>query len=236
MYYKHIFKRLPERFRKNNTEKLYYVLFDERGAFKDAIKTVKDSRNIDKAKGKTLDLIGANVGQFRNGEGDSLFRQLIKVRIIANMSIGDIKTINTVTSILVKEIYQGLKEAWTEKEWDYEPSAIVINLAQFLSNFPYKLINQIKAAGVRILFETNRKQNIYYAHYAVVDREKTMYQKFENEPSKEQAFFYAHINAATLKEVSFLFPNVNFVKKDGWNLGKVDSASENVLYWGEKFD
>ena len=105
--YKKIFNRLPERFRKSNTDKLYSVLFDEKGAFFNAINSVEDSRNIDNATGDTLDLIGGNLGQIRQGEDDDLFRQLIKVRILANMSIGDIPTINTIMSTLVKDVYLG---------------------------------------------------------------------------------------------------------------------------------
>lgn len=88
--YKRAFNRLPERFRKANNENLYYVLYHD--GFDDiytGLESVRDSRNIDKASGKSLDLLGANVGQFRNGEDDDFYRLLIKTRIIANLSIGD---------------------------------------------------------------------------------------------------------------------------------------------------
>lgn len=111
--YKRAFNRLPERFRKPNNEKLYYVLYhDGFDNIYTGLESVRDSRNIDKAYGKSLDLLGANVGQFRNGEDDDLYRLLIKTRIIANLSIGDIPTINRVMSALIKEVYLGLEEVW----------------------------------------------------------------------------------------------------------------------------
>lgn len=229
--YKKIFNRLPERFRKQNTEKLYYVLFDEKGAFLNEINSVEDSRNIDNATGDTLDLIGGNVGQFRQGEDDELYRQLIKVRIIANMSIGNIDTINLVTSVLVKEVFIGLQEAWPESEWDYEPSAIVLELTHFLSRFPIDLINTIKAAGVRILFLTKLKQNIYYAHYAVIDREKTLYQRLQSEFEKEHKYYQGMANILSEKEITFLFPSVYFIKDDGINVSGAYYLSKERVMW-----
>ena len=161
--YKKIFNRLPERFRKSNTDKLYYVLFDEKGAFLNAINSVEDSRNIDNATGDTLDLIGGNVGQIRQGEDDDLFRQLIKVRILANMSIGDIETINTIMSTLVKETYLGLREAFLYDKNLNEPAAIVLDIEYGNWDIPYYVVDKIKAAGVRVLYATNVKHHLYWA-------------------------------------------------------------------------
>lgn len=156
------FKRLPERFRKTNNEKLYYVLY---GGFDDlvtAFDEVVESRNIDKAYGKTLDYLGENVGQFRQDEDDELYRNLIKVRIIANLSIGDIPVINEVLSILIKDVYLGLQEAWYRDEWDNEPAAISINLTKYTTHIPYEIIDRIKAAGVRVFYEVHYGEKLIY--------------------------------------------------------------------------
>lgn len=153
MKYREAWERLPERFRKENNLKLYYVLyggFDEVFA---AFDEIRASRDLDKAYGETLDKIGANVGQFRLDEDDDLYRQLIKVRIIANLSLGNIPTINKVLSVLTKDVYLGLREAWDKTEYQNEPAKIVVNLSRSIENYPIELIERIKSAGVRVLTE-----------------------------------------------------------------------------------
>lgn len=153
MKYREAWERLPERFRKENNLKLYYVLyggFDEVFA---ALDEIRMSRDLDKAYGETLDKIGANVGQFRLDEDDDLYRQLIKVRIIANLSLGNIPTINKVLSVLTKDVYLGLREAWDKSEYQNEPAKIVVNLSRSIENYPIELIERIKSAGVRVLTE-----------------------------------------------------------------------------------
>lgn len=166
--YKRAFNRLPERFRKPNNEKLYYVLYhDGFDNIYTGLESVRDSRNIDKAYGKSLDLLGANVGQFRNGEDDDLYRLLIKTRIIANLSIGDIPTINHVMSALIKEVYLGLEEVWWNKDHLFEPAAIKLHLGPIAKRIPYEIINRVKAAGVRVLIELNYKKTFYLGVGAV---------------------------------------------------------------------
>lgn len=160
--YKRAFNRLPERFRKPNNEKLYYVLYHD--GFDDiytGLESVRDSRNIDKASGKSLDLLGANVGQFRNGEDDEFYRLLIKTRIIANLSIGDAPTINRVMSALIKEVYLGLEEVWWNRDHLFEPAAIKLQLGPIAKRIPYEIINRVKAAGVRVLIDLNYKEPFY---------------------------------------------------------------------------
>lgn len=160
--YKRAFNRLPERFRKSNNEKLYYVLYHD--GFDDiytGLESVRDSRNIDKASGKSLDLLGANVGQFRNGEDDDFYRLLIKTRIIANLSIGDAPTINRVMSALIKEVYLGLEEVWWNRDHLFEPAAIKLQLGPIAKRIPYEIINRVKAAGVRVLIDLNYKKTFY---------------------------------------------------------------------------
>ncbi|KXA31628.1 hypothetical protein HMPREF3229_00156 [Peptoniphilus harei] len=160
--YKRAFNRLPERFRKPNNENLYYVLYHD--GFDDiytGLESVRDSRNIDKASGKSLDLLGANVGQFRNGEDDDFYRLLIKTRIIANLSIGDAPTINHVMSALIKEVYLGLEEVWMKKEHLFEPAAIKLHLGPISRRIPYEIIYRVKAAGVRVLIDLNYINTFY---------------------------------------------------------------------------
>lgn len=159
LYYK-AWRRLPERFRKENNLNLYYVLYGGYGEIEAGFKTIKDSRDIDKATGETLDKLGSNVGQIRLGEDDELYRLLIKTRIIANLSIGDIPTINYVMSALLKDVFLGLQEVWNYKDYLHEPAAIKLKLGVLTSGIPYVIIDRIKAAGVRVLIELNYRHDL----------------------------------------------------------------------------
>lgn len=171
--YKRAFERLPERFRKTNTEKLYYVLYNDSKDLKQAFDSVRDSRNIDKAEGQTLDLIGANVGQFRIDEDDELYRLLIKTRIIANLSKGDIPTINQVSSVLMKEMFLGLEEVWSSGYFP-EPAAFSLKLDNEIKQIPYELIKRIKSAGVKVFFQFSYEHNLSFGMYGQQSRHSTM--------------------------------------------------------------
>ena len=159
LYYR-AWRRLPERFRKDNNLNLYYVLYGGYDEIKKAYNGINDSRNIDRAFGSTLDKLGSNVGQFRNGEDDDFYRLLIKTRIIANLSIGDAPTINKVLSILTKDIFINITETWPYERYFNEPAAIVLRLSPKFDKFPYEIVQRIKAAGVRIYFDFIAASNL----------------------------------------------------------------------------
>lgn len=192
MKYREAWERLPERFRKENNLKLYYVLYGGFDEVYRAFDEIRASRDLDKAYGETLDKIGANVGQFRLDEDDDLYRQLIKVRIIANLSLGNIPTINKVLSVLTKDVYLGLREAWDKTEYENEPARIVLDLDSAAKTYPMDLIERIKSAGVRVLTEIHydgrmkeifaggrrRVLSIVYREYELTDIKGEMTPRF----------------------------------------------------------
>lgn len=218
LYFK-AWRRLPERFRKSNNLDLYYVLYGGYGELEKGFASINDSRNIDKAQGETLDKLGANVGQFRFGEDDELYRLLIKTRIIANLSIGDIPTINKVMSILVKDIFLGIKETWSYGKHRNEPAAIVLQLSEIWSNIPLEIIHRIKAAGVRVILETYLNQTIYYGmygqkakHYKVLPN-KVEDKEFKNSIYMGMATYHKKIKrVAIMPEVWTLNDNDMFLE------------------------
>lgn len=153
--YLRAFERLPERFRKNNTKDLYYVLYNGASELEAGFKTIEASRHLDNANGLTLDLLGANVGEFRkDGMSDDLYRLYIKVRIISNLSIGDIPTINYVMSTLLGDKYLSIKEGFLDDEFLYkEPAALRMSVHHSAEYLPYEIMERIKAAGIRILID-----------------------------------------------------------------------------------
>ena len=171
--YNQAFSFLPERYRKPTTKQLYYVIFKGFNDIQDAITSIQDSRNIDKAEGKTLDLIGANVGQFRIDEDDELYRLLIKTRIIANLSKGDIPTINQVSSVLMREMFLGLEEVWSSGYFP-EPAAFSLKLDNEIKQIPYELIKRIKSAGVKVFFQFSYEHSLYFGMYGKQARHSTM--------------------------------------------------------------
>ena len=226
------FKRLPERFRKPNTKDLYYVLYGGYGEIEKAFIDVMESRNIEKAYGKTLDNLGGNVGQFRQGEDDELYRRLIQVRIIANLSIGNIPTINTVMSALVKEIYLGLEEVWLDDDRGNEPSAIKLNLSEFSKSFPIDLIMSIKSAGVRVLFSVYKEkhQNIYYA---MTDQRKKTLTIYPNMAEDQKAILSINYGIGTYEKVIHTHSvpvEVWFLSDEGVQVEVVGENEERLIY------
>lgn len=161
--YRIAFSRLPERMRKPKTKDLYYVIFGGLMDMDATINSIRDSRDIDKATGITLDLIGGNVGQYRQGEDDELYRLLIKTRIIANLSNGDIPTINKVLSAVVKEVFIGVQEAWHGDGYT-EPASIKLKLSKDASQLPFELIDRVKAAGIAVMIEVSYGDRIVLKH------------------------------------------------------------------------
>ena len=213
--YKELFDLLPERYRKPTTEKVYFAIFDDRAKMRQAIWEVEQSRDIDKAYGKTLDKFGENVGQFRLDEDDDLYRQLIKVRIIANLSLGNIPTINKVLSVLTKDVYLGLKEVWDKEEYRNEPSKIVIELGSSAKKFPFEIVEAIKSAGVRVLAEIEYKGNLHEIWAG--GRRRVLKVKYEEYQPKDKSGELKEIFAGRLVSVIrrewAIIPEAEFVPK-----------------------
>lgn len=153
--YLQAWERLPERFRKPTNKDLYYVLYNGTDELEAGFKTIEESHNIDNAYGQTLDLLGANVGEFRkDGMDDDLYRLYIKVRIISNLSIGDIPTINYVMSTLLGDKYISIVEGYLDDEFmENEPAALRMSVLNSAKDLPYEIMERIKAAGIRILID-----------------------------------------------------------------------------------
>lgn len=222
--------RLPERFRKTNNLDLYYVLYGGYGELEKGFASINDSRNIDKARGKTLDKLGSNVGQFRRGEDDDLYRLLIKTRIIANLSIGDIPTINKIMSILVKDIFLGIKETWSYEKHRNEPAAIVLQLSEIWSNIPLEIIHRIKAAGVRVILETYLHQDIYYGMYGQKAKHyKVLPNKVEDKEFKHQLFIGMATYHKKIKRVAIM-PEVWTLNQNDMFLEVEDGSGVRMKY------
>lgn len=114
--------------------------------------------DIDNARGSVLDRYGANFGVARGGADDTFYRLLIKIKMIALLSGGDIDTIISAAASLfnvdVSEI--GVRELFPAKIWIYVDEAVLDAERLEASDLIAELMKRIVSAGVgtRIFLRT----------------------------------------------------------------------------------
>lgn len=114
--------------------------------------------DIDTAKGKALDRYGKNYGVLRGGASDEIYRVMIKVKLIAMLSAGDMDTLIQAAAVLfdvdmqsikVEEIFPAKIYLYIdEDQLDEEHRNIAITIA--------KLTKRIVAEGIglKIFYKT----------------------------------------------------------------------------------
>lgn len=155
--YNQLINRLPSNYRKekeSNVGKLYQIISDELIEINNTIEYIKKYQDMDTAIGKTLDRIGNNVLELRNTEDDEVYRQFIKTKIIANLSQGDIETINEVAKVVLGDSFLGISETWNNSLYE-DIAGIVLDIDpngdyNFGKNNP---LSRVKAGGVRMYFQ-----------------------------------------------------------------------------------
>lgn len=133
--------------------------------------------DLDNAKGAVLDRYGANFGVDRGGATDTVYRLLIKVKMIALMSGGDIDTIISAAASLfnvdVSEIE--VRELFPAKIWIYVDEAVLDYERLEAAPLIAELMKRIAAAGVgtRVFLRTyhTARSRSYYAVPALIYNE-----------------------------------------------------------------
>lgn len=130
--------------------------------------------NLDNAQGAVLDRYGANFGVERGGSNDAFFRLLIKIKMIALLSGGDINTIvSSAANLFNVELPEvELREVFPAKVWLYIDEDILD--AERLEAAPLiaELVKRIAAAGIgtRIFLRVRHKAtHRQYLGIAAVD-------------------------------------------------------------------
>ncbi|WP_341320816.1 hypothetical protein NSQ62_14355 [Solibacillus sp. FSL H8-0523] len=157
---KNIISRFSDHFVKNPDSNIYKfisifsVQFEE---VKETLNRMRLWREIDRAEGATLDLIGENVNQKRGYASDEIYRVLLKSKIARNLSDGSINhMINVIAGALnVDRIDVGISELWVLSD---EPAAIKIDQLPYSAiastgidgHNLIRLIKQTAAAGVKV--------------------------------------------------------------------------------------
>ncbi|ASS66367.1 MULTISPECIES: hypothetical protein [unclassified Paenibacillus] len=99
---KDLLRRLPDYFDKraeSTLGRLLGIVSAQLAELEATQNQIREWRDIETARGPTLDRIGVNVGQPRGVATDEVYRILIKSKIARNRSTGDINTIIRVLSV-----------------------------------------------------------------------------------------------------------------------------------------
>lgn len=152
-------RRLPDTYNKEQESRitrLFRIVGQQVTELQRTLRTTERQRDIDQARGATLDAIGRNVSQGRSGLSDAAYRVMIKAKIARNLSPGDVDGIkHTVAAMLnIKADDVGVRQMWLATP--PEPAAVEVHaplhaLERFgLSPEQFATIVQsIVAAGVR---------------------------------------------------------------------------------------
>ncbi|MEK4131981.1 hypothetical protein NYE67_20415 [Solibacillus sp. FSL W8-0474] len=144
--------RLPDNYNKNANSgitKLIKLASEQSNNNEASYELMRASRDIDNAVGPHLDFIGSNLKLKRGSWNDEQYRQMLKIQIAANLSNGDIPTLNKIYKAYLGDSFRGIQEGWSHAL--EEVAAIVIRLNERPIEVPPEL--NVRAGGVKIYYE-----------------------------------------------------------------------------------
>lgn len=153
--------RLPDVYNKSENSNVYKIIklaADQLAAGEDTLRIIHDWKDIDQAQGSILDKLGKDVGQPREGLDDEQYRQKIKIKIRANLSGGEIETLNSICLVLLRDRFDGIREGWTlptSHPIGPQPAMVLFTVKNDGVNFgiPMAEIDDISAGGVAANWE-----------------------------------------------------------------------------------
>ena len=198
-----VLSRLPDNYSREgqiNNKKLHQVIYAEYEEIKNVFKDIKTSRDIDQAYGKTLELIGGNVQQPRVvGENDELYRLMIKTKIIANLSQGDIETINEIGKAVLGDSFVSVRETWNDPAYNREPAGLVFTLQSRARIIP-NTIERAVAGGVGTYWVLIlHEEGVYATATALMSEQTTIKPKIKTNLSSRANLHYSTILTSTDK-------------------------------------
>lgn len=125
---KNVVSKLADYFDKrpdSNISKLLALFSEDMNQIHEVNETVRTWRDIDRAEGTTLDLIGSDVRLTRGPADDPAYRILLKAKIIRNLSDGTVDGIINAIAMTLSEQPDSVQivEKWHD-EFDPEPNTI----------------------------------------------------------------------------------------------------------------
>lgn len=132
--------------RGKNINKYYDVLGELFDEMIQAIEEIALYRDLEKSKGYGLDILGDILGQTREGMADDDYRQLLRIKIVANRSPGDIETLNDFGRLILKQYFEGIYQS-------NEPAKIILRYTYPLVPNAVQMLKKAVAAGVQVTDE-----------------------------------------------------------------------------------
>lgn len=154
-FYDLMISKLTDVFNKakeSNVGKLFSIIAKQLDDLEFTLRRMDEWRDIDNAKGVHLDRLGSEIVQeFRNGQSDEEYRLRIKTKIIANLSKGDIETINNVLQMFLGDSFIGVREMWSIDDPLIEPEPVGILITTKIHvPFPAGVIGRVTAGGISV--------------------------------------------------------------------------------------
>lgn len=193
MNLRNMLSRLTWNYRKDedsNIYKLFATLAPEIEHLKEAFEKIESWGGIENAEGTTLDLIGEDVRQERLSMSDEQYRQRLRFRAAVNRSDADINSVNTAMRAIAGANYVRLYEA-EKKEPYLEPAAVIAQIQKLYPDMPFREMEHILAAGVRLLWEIQREERMPL-HLGIATRktkEFTIYPSVAEDMQNEKSLY-----------------------------------------------
>lgn len=176
MKIENMLKRLTSNYNQSpfgNVYKLFSIISEELGQIKSTFDTISDWKNLDAAKGTTLDEIGVLVQELRNGQNDEQYRLKLRFKMARNKSTADINSIISSLSLIL-----GLQKEDITIHDNEEPASyrLVFPLeklqkSKIKTNEVIELAESISAAGTRVVLEVQFPKNGFYVASAFLSGE-----------------------------------------------------------------
>ena len=144
-----LLNRLPALFDKEETSNNYKILSliaKQGDELQELHGIIKKFWNVDTSEGYGLDRLGKDEGIKRGRYDDEIYRKMIKIQYVVNLSDGDLETMSLILKAYMEEGFGGIEEGWDS---DFgEPASFLVHLNDGANYFPSDLIKRIKPAGV----------------------------------------------------------------------------------------
>lgn len=186
MKIENMLKRLTSNYNQSpsgNVYKLFSIISEEFRQIKATFDTISDWKNLDAAKGTTLDEIGVLVQELRNGQNDEQYRLKLRFKMARNKSTADINSIISSLSLILRLPKEDITIYNSDEPASYRLVFPLLNLhkSQKKTNEVIDLAESISAAGVRVILELQSPKNKLYIASAFLSGETVSIYPFELE-------------------------------------------------------
>jgi hypothetical protein len=212
----HPASHLTDNYKKDEDSNNYKLLDLGHQEHKEIMKTLRLMeawRDMDNAEGFTLDKIGKNVLELREGRDDYTYRKAIRIKIRGNLSAGLIEDLNIIAAILFEDNFVSISETWHQADYDYEPAAVALhvhNLPLWRDNTAWQylaFINEIMAGGVGLYTRQSFEFNVGTYHVAATSIWQSAYIICDEVPMLDEFTGYSAVGMSVLDEPYIITDN-----------------------------